>query len=126
MDLIPTKAEIGQILRPQMWDATVTDMQLYPSVTIFCTEAPAVARQIMGGPNSDLRSARSAFADTGAGSVTGVTSISAVGRYDMSGGEWISLGGDLNDGTFYISGGSNPWPRINRARTRLWRRGGGG
>jgi hypothetical protein len=28
-----------------------------------------------------------------------------VGRYDMSGGEWISLGGDLNDGTFYISGG---------------------
>jgi hypothetical protein len=34
-----------------------------------------------------------------------VTSISAVGRYDMSGGEWISLGGDLNDGTFYISGG---------------------
>jgi hypothetical protein len=55
MDLIPTKAEIGQILRPQMWDATVTDMQLYPSVTIFCTEAPAVARQIMGGPNSDLR-----------------------------------------------------------------------
>jgi hypothetical protein len=49
MDLIPTKAEIGQILRPQMWDATVTDMRLYPSVTIFCISAPSAPRQIMGG-----------------------------------------------------------------------------
>lgn len=105
MDLIPTKAEIGQILRPQMWDATPSDMRLYPSVTIFCTEAPAVARQIMGGPNSDLQSARSAYADTGLGKTTGVTSISAVGRYDMSGGEFISLDGTTNDGIFYISGG---------------------
>jgi hypothetical protein len=53
----------------------------------------------------DLQSARSAFADTGGGSITGVTSISAVGRYDMNGGELISLGGDLGDGAFYISGG---------------------
>jgi len=93
------------VAAPQLWDGSATDMTQFPSVTIFCTEAPAVARQIMGGPNSDLQSDRSAYADTGTGSVTGVTSISAVGRYDMSGGEWISLGGDLGDGTFYISGG---------------------
>lgn len=95
----------GPTASPQTWNGTPIDATLFPSVTIFCTEAPAVARQIMGGPNSDLQSARSAYADTGTGSVTGVTSISTAGRYDMSGGEWISLGGDLNDGTFYISGG---------------------
>jgi hypothetical protein len=105
MDIAFTPTEPGRVAAPQLWDATPSDMRLYPSVTIFCTEAPAVARQIMGGPNSDLQSARSAYADTGLGKTTGVTSISAVGRYDMSGGEWISLGGTANDGTFYISGG---------------------
>jgi hypothetical protein len=96
----------GPTASPQTWMGRRLTRR-FSSVTIFCTEAPAVARQIMGGPNSDLQSARSAYADTGLGKTTGVTSISAVGRYDMSGGEWISLGGDLNDGTFYISGGSD-------------------
>jgi len=89
----------GPTASPQTWDGTPIDATLFPSVTIFCTEAPTVARQIMGGPTASTQSGRRAFADTS------VTSISAVGRYDMSGGEWISLDGDLNDGTFYISGG---------------------
>jgi hypothetical protein len=92
-------------LPPINWNGSKVSMMLVQSVTIFCTSAPMVPRQIMGGPPADTQSARSAYADTGGGSIAGVTSISAVGRYDLSGGEWISLGGTANDGTFYISGG---------------------
>lgn len=95
----------GPTASPQIWDGTPIDATLFPSVTIFCITAPAAPRQIMGGPTANTQSARSAYADTGLGKTTGVTSISAVGRYDLNGGELISLGGDLGDGAFYISGG---------------------
>ena len=95
-----------QMMMPDVWDGTAKNMLVYPSVTITCTVAPATPRAILGGPTQALATAaRTAFADTGTGTLTGVTTIGAVDRYDMSGGEWLALGGSTSDGTFYISGG---------------------
>ena len=117
MDLIPTKAEIGQILRPQMWDATVTDMRLYPSVTIFCISAPAAPRQIMGGATVDAQSARSAFADTGGGSITGAISdsIALSGKLSVGAGpHTVKFRWRSSDGTLVMRAGKASMVTIRR------------
>lgn len=107
MDLVPSKTEQGQVLRPQVWDGSVSNLLPYPSVTITCTVAPITPRAIKGSPNAGVQLPVSALLDKGDGSVpTIVNTITVTGDYSiLIGRKWFSLDGSTSDGTFYISGG---------------------
>jgi hypothetical protein len=83
------------------WDGSVIDMTLYGSTTIWCIVAPTTPRPLETSPNGINWTPQWALPSTSA--IGTVTSISAVGGYDMSGNRFVRFNGGAG-GAFLLAG----------------------
>jgi hypothetical protein len=73
-----------------VWDGTARDLSQYSSIVIWCNTAPAAQRPIETSGDGINWFPQWALPST---STNTVTSISAVGGYDVAGNRFVRLGG---------------------------------